>query len=133
MSFCLSVYIYTLKCVCCKARGCLLGQWTSRSVWTLELFMNAVWVSTPPFCFVFFVWIRTKLTAFTRSPDLAGINRLRDVFLEACLHHVASAFLHDTGGYGQLTVNNYISSRHPPPFLFSPCLLVFILFYFRFF
>lgn len=46
------------------------------------------------------------------------MDGLRDVFLGACLHHVASASLSNTGGYGQLMVNYYITSPHHFPQLF---------------
>lgn len=42
-----------------------------------------------------------------------GRDGLRDVFLGACLHHVASASLSNTGGYGQLMGDYYVTS--PPP------------------
>lgn len=49
-----------------------------------------------------------------------------DVFFGASVHHVVSASIHNTGGYGQLMVNYYISSL-PLPFP----LFFFFVFFFR--
>ncbi|MEQ2264752.1 hypothetical protein XENORESO_018517 [Xenotaenia resolanae] len=65
---------------------------------------------------------RTDRFASGRTGWDKSTEGLRDVFLGACLHNVASASPHNTGGYGQLMVNNYKRSRHPRPF--PPCLFI---------
>lgn len=83
--------------------------------------------------FLFFFWTcpqeRVLPSGYTnaRSGRDKGMDGLRDVFLGACLHHVASASLSNTGGYGQLMVNYYITSPHH-----FPQLLFFSFFFLRF-